>query len=142
MRAIETDARAHARAQNYHLGKDDHDLMLRAYSQLGLKSGRFLVGFYMPRGDGSSRRHRWRHGAKEWATLLMRRARADQSARKRAAAAIGARPNWNEDRGIPEGELKRVFTLCPRDPRDRGAGEQKKGKSEEEEEGGAKEKGK
>ena len=105
--------------RDFLIRRDDHDLMLRAYLQLGLKCGKYAVGFVSPPREGASRqkgRLRSRN-TREWLFLLYRTARRSAAARRApraaAAAANGGR-HWNEARPVPGGAMETALAEAER----------------------------
>jgi glycosyltransferase involved in cell wall biosynthesis len=93
--------------RDFHLGRDEHELMLRAYIQSGLKCGKYLVGFAMPARDGASRQkgRKSRRSAHEWGYLVYRLARKRRGEGRAAADALGKLPHWNEERAVSDAQL-------------------------------------
>ena len=99
--------------ENFHLGFDEHDLMLRAYAQHGWKSGRYPVGFTHLFGHGASSRANRHAGAPaaEAALLAARIARQNRTAHEELRTALGKRPRWWENRPVSAAQLAAVPTL-------------------------------
>jgi glycosyltransferase involved in cell wall biosynthesis len=93
--------------RDFHLGRDEHELMLRAYVQQGLKCGKYLVAFAMPARDGASRRkgRKSRRSAHEWGYLAYRLARKRRAEARAPADALGRLPHWNEERAVTDAQL-------------------------------------
>ena len=116
LRANVTRALGFLNERDFHLGRDEHELMLRAYVDMGLRCGYYAVGFAMPARDGASRRKGRKSGRspRDWAYLVYRLGRKQRSKAAANAIALGALPHWNEERAVPADALPAAMEAAER----------------------------
>ena len=110
--------------RDFHLGRDEHELMLRAYVDKGLRCGYYDVGFAMPKGDGASRRkgRKSQRSPRDWAYLVYRLARKQRAAAAANAVALGKQPHWNEERAVPPDALPKAMQAAEKQQTDAACG--------------------
>jgi len=110
--------------RDFHLGRDEHELMLRAYVDKGLRCGYYDVGFAMPKGDGASRRkgRKSQRSTRDWAYLVYRLARKQRAAAAANAVALGKLPHWNEERAVPPDALPKALQAAEQQQSDAACG--------------------
>ena len=96
--------------KNFHLGDDDHNLMLRAFLNYGWKSAHFHVGFVAPLEYGSRRRVDPIPSSNSQKQYLQGRLnQVNRSDHQRMIEEIAKLPEWNQDRPISQQEIDDVI---------------------------------
>lgn len=95
---------------NFFQGDDDHNLMLRAYTQYGWKSGHFQIDFKSPMEYGTTRTSAFTPPSEQHLQYLQgRKDQVNLSHHHHMLQMIGERPHWNEDRHLMQSQIDSVI---------------------------------